>query len=110
MEIKINKESNATFLLLSGEVDAVSALQLDDSIKKVLSENPKNILVDCQGLTYISSAGLGVFMSYIKDLKANDQKMILFNLTETVFSTFEILGLNHIITIVKTKEEARALC
>lgn len=110
MEIKKHITSAYTTLEIIGEVDALSAIELDDSIKSLLGEGAENLLIDCRGLAYISSAGLGVFMSYIKTAEANNQKMILFGLIETVSSTFEILGLHHIIKIVNTKEEAVSQC
>ena len=38
-----------------------------------LGQDKPAIAVDCTDLSYISSAGLGVFMSYIEDLKVNQQ-------------------------------------
>ncbi len=110
MEIKKNIETKHTTLHLSGEVDAVSAIELDSQLKTAFGEGAKNILLDCKHLTYISSAGLGVFISYIKALESNKNKIILYHIEAGVLSTFEILGLHHIITIVETKEIALELC
>ena len=45
------------------------------------------------------------------DYKYRSKKqMILFGLEEGVFSTFEILGLHHVVCIVKNKTEALSLC
>jgi anti-sigma B factor antagonist len=110
MDIYSEKKSNHILLKVKGEIDALSSLDLDDIIKQSFAAGEKNLLVDCTELFYISSAGLGVFMSYIKDLEVNERKMILFGLSDSVFSTFEILGLHHIIQLVKTEEEALAQC
>jgi anti-sigma B factor antagonist len=107
MEISKSVETNFTIIKVMGEVDAVSSLELDNQLKASLASGAKNLLIDCGQLDYISSAGLGVFMSYVKDLKQDGNKMILFGLSEPVFSTFEILGLHHIIKICTSKEEAK---
>ena len=110
MDIVNLKESTHTLLSLSGELDALSSIDLDEQVKKTFESDETNILIDLGKLTYISSAGLGVFMSYIKDFETSKKQIILFNLTEEVYSTFEILGLHHIISIVGTKQEAVSKC
>ena len=64
----------------------------------------KKFLIDCSALEYISSAGLGVFMSYIEDFKKHDINLVIFGLNEKVANVFEILGLDQLLTIKKDKE------
>ncbi|MBV6647089.1 MAG: STAS domain-containing protein [Cyclobacteriaceae bacterium] len=91
---------------VSGEVDASSSIHLDEAIQKA-SEQHKKILIDLSKLGYISSAGLGVFISYIDDFKKKDIRLALFGLNEKVAQVFEILGLNELIIICSTKDEAK---
>jgi anti-sigma B factor antagonist len=82
---------------------------MDQAIEKAVLGGQKSILIDCSELTYISSAGLGVFMSYLKDFEANNTNLILFEVSDRVKSVFQILGLDELINIVGTKEEAKLL-
>ena len=59
------------------------------------------------GIEYISSAGLGVFMSYIEEFKEKNFKMVIFGMKDKVFNTFNILGLDELLTIVATREDAK---
>jgi len=106
VQIDTIKENDITTLSINGEVDASSSIQLDESLGAVVSNGDQKILVGCEGLNYISSAGLGVFMSYIEDINAKNLKMALYGLNDKVMNVFEILGLDQLLTIVKTKEEA----
>ena len=82
----------------------------DEAIKDTLQKKEvKKILFDCTQLNYISSAGLGVFMSYIRDFENKKIKHVIFGLSDKVKSVFEILGLDKLLHIVKTKEEASVL-
>jgi anti-sigma B factor antagonist len=110
MKLITHIESKYTIIEIVGEVDAVSSLELDAGIRNAFDSGTSNLLFDCKELIYISSAGLGVFMSFIKSLETNKKQMILFDLEESVFSTFEILGLHHVVCIVKSKSEALSLC
>ncbi len=109
MEVYQSKEEEFITLTIDGELDASSCLVLDESIQQVVSENEKKILVDCKQLSYISSAGLGVFMSYLQDFAANDIRMVLFNLNPQVKEVFRILGLDNLLKIVTNKDEAKLL-
>jgi len=106
----IEKTVQEALLLLkiSGELDASTAIKLDEEINSALASNQINILVDCSELDYISSAGFGVFVSYIKDLQTRTGKFVLYNLKKNVFETFKILGLNDLLTIADTEKEAKS--
>ena len=109
VHIKRLQEEGADILAIIGEIDASSSIELDLTIAKSVGEGYKKILVDCSALEYISSAGLGVFMSYIEELKDKRISLVLFGLKERVLNTFSILGLADLLNIQGTKEEARKL-
>jgi len=109
IHIKRLQEDGADVLALIGEIDASSSIELDLAIAKSVGEGHTRILVDCGSLEYISSAGLGVFMSYIEEFKDKNISMILFGMNEKVANTFEILGLNELLKITGTKAEAKKM-
>lgn len=110
MEVTSSKLGDNSLIKVSGEVDALSAIALDDYFKKVLETSKSHVLVDCHELKYISSAGLGVFMSHLKEIENQGGQFILFGLRPDVYATFEILGLHHIIEIEKDLTAALKHC
>ncbi|HRJ29276.1 MAG TPA: STAS domain-containing protein [Cyclobacteriaceae bacterium] len=107
VQIKRIQEEGADIIVPIGEIDASSSIELDLTIAKSVGEGYTKILVDCSALEYISSAGLGVFMSYIEEFSDKNIKMVLFGMSERVVNTFEILGLSELLVIVENKEEAK---
>ncbi|GHE53234.1 MULTISPECIES: STAS domain-containing protein [Roseivirga] len=107
--ININRieENNYLLIAVEGDADASSAINLDKAIRDAFDEHHQNILIDCTNLNYISSAGLGVFMSYIEEISTNSVNFILFGLSEKVLKVFAILGLDQLLTIKENKEEAQ---
>jgi anti-sigma B factor antagonist len=95
-------------LVLDGELDASSAVVLDTELIKPEVLNFSKVLIDCAKLSYISSAGLGVFISHLQRLQDANVKLVFFNMQEKVFNVFEILGLDGLMTIVPTQAEATA--
>ncbi|MCH6199705.1 STAS domain-containing protein [Aquiflexum sp. LQ15W] len=106
LNIEKHIEDGNWVLILTGEIDASNSVELDAAVSEVVQEGAKKILIDCSELDYISSAGLGVFMSYLDDFEENNVKMVIFDLKDKVFQVFHILGLDQLITIRPTKEEA----
>jgi anti-sigma B factor antagonist len=107
VHIKRLQEEGADIISPIGEIDASSSIELDLTIAKSVGEGFTKILVDCSALEYISSAGLGVFMSYIDEFKDKNLRMVLFGMNDKVANTFEILGLKELLTIASDKGEAK---
>jgi anti-sigma B factor antagonist len=109
VHIKRLQEEGADIIAIIGEIDASSSIELDLAIAKSVGEGFKKILVDCSALEYISSAGLGVFMSYIEELRDKNIRLVLFGMKERVLNTFSILGLADLLNIRDTKQDAKKL-
>ncbi len=62
--------------------------------------------MNCAGLAYIASAGLGAIMGAIEEIRGNGGDLRLANLNETVRNIFEILGFNHLYHIYPSELEA----
>jgi anti-sigma B factor antagonist len=106
VHIETSKKNDITSLIINGDIDASSSIQLDDSLGAAVGSDTAKILINCSGLNYISSAGLGVFMSYIEDINTNNIKMAIYGLNEKVRNVFDILGLDQLLIIVNSEKEA----
>jgi len=105
VEINTHTEEDIQVIDVAGEIDASSSIELDNALNHA-SKNFKKILIDLGQLEYISSAGLGVFISYLEELKKEEVKLVIYGLQEQVSEVFEILGLQHLMNISGSKEEA----
>jgi len=106
INIDTSVENDVATIILNGDVDASSSLDLDNAINGAKNDGHKKILIDAQELHYISSAGLGVFMSYIKDFEKEQIKLVLFGLNEKVLNVFKMLGLDQLLSIESNAEDA----
>ena len=79
---------------------------MDYVIKKASTSKNYKILVDCKQLQYISSAGLGVFISDMEEFEQNKGSFVFFDMSEQVYAVFELLGLHQIFRIVENELEA----
>jgi anti-sigma B factor antagonist len=109
--MKITQQSTDTTLTLAldGELDASSSVLLDTELTSPEVLKYQKVLIDCQRLNYISSAGLGVFISHLQQFQDAGVKLVFFNMQEKVHNVFEILGLDALMTIVPSEAEATAI-
>lgn len=110
MEIKSCTENGSYLIWLRGELDASCSVLLDESIRCGLDKNPLSICIDCTDLCYISSAGLGVFISHLQDLQCKSIPLVLFALRKPVENVFQVLGLDSMIPILPDQEHAIRYC
>ncbi len=106
MEVLQKKEQNYTLISINGDLDASSAILLDTELNSIISESEKQILIDCLRLEYIASAGVGVFLAHLDQIQEQEIQMVLFGMNDKVKNVFEILGLDVLLQIKETKEDA----
>lgn len=94
------------FISVTGEVDAGTSLKLDNAFKEVDQQQVKKVAVDLTALDYISSAGLGVFISHIDEFESHGIKLVFYGINDTVKEVFEILGLEKLLSISVDKKGA----
>lgn len=94
-------------LEIDGDLDAGSAIAVDRVIKDAFDQSRYQILIDCKQLNYISSAGLGVFISHLEDFSTNQGSFVFYDMNERVYSSFELLGLHNIFKIARNEHEAK---
>ncbi len=93
-------------LELKGYLDAHTAPDLENAFQQLLNEKRYRIVVNFKDLSYISSAGLGVFMAYIEDVRKNKGDIKLTNMTPKVYNVFDLLGFPILYEIYKDEKEA----
>lgn len=106
-KIDIRESSNINVLDLKGYLDAHTAPDLEKAFQSLMESKKYNIIINCKDLSYISSAGLGVFMAYIEDVRKNMGDIKLSNMSPKVYNVFDLLGFPLLYDI--TKDEAEAL-
>jgi len=81
---------------LVGRLDAAEAERAERTLRDLAGP----LTLDCSGLDYISSAGLGVLIELHKRLHASGQTLTLSNMVPRVRNVFAYAGLDRLLNIV----------
>ena len=100
------KQEDITIIYLNGFLDAHTSSILEKKFEELLSSNSFKVVVNFSGLTYISSAGLGVFMAYIENMRNNSGDIKLCSMSDKIFNIFDMLGFPVLFNITKDENEA----
>jgi anti-sigma B factor antagonist len=98
--LNVLTKDGLSLISLEGYLDAHTAPKFEAAIQSELDEKRSSIIVDCSKLTYISSAGLGVFMTFIEEVREIGGDIKLCGLVPKVRHTFEILGFQDIFELL----------
>lgn len=97
MNIVKYKKKDSVTLEIQGRLDTITAPQLENELKELIS-SVKELILDFSSLEYISSAGLRVLLSAQKIMNKQGS-MVIKNVCDEVMEIFEITGFVDILTI-----------
>ncbi len=106
-EVSKSENGDVSILYIKGYLDAHTAPDLETEFQKLVDAKKYNIIVNFQDLSYISSAGLGVFMGFIEDIRKNGGDIKLTDMKPKIYRVFDLLGFPTLYDILD--EEVKAL-
>ncbi len=105
---KPEENPDVSIISVRGYVDTTTSAELEESLKRLLRKNRYDIVIDLGGVNYISSAGWGIFISEIKEIRENGGDLKLASMIGDVYEVFELLEFQTILESYDSVEEAIA--
>ncbi len=99
---------NVVVLRMHGIIDSGTAQFLEDKFEELVTSNTVRIVADLGDVTYISSAGWGIFVGEIKGIRQRNGDIKLAAMHPDVREVFELLEFSALLRPYATKEEALA--
>lgn len=91
---------------LTGRLVVLDAQELREKIVNIIKDGNGKLVIDMQGVSFVDSSGLSVFISALKAMEMRQGRLVLSALTPSVQSLIELTRLHHIFEIFLTKEAA----
>lgn len=105
-EEEISASRALTLLSLRGTIETTNAAMLEEAIERIIDDGCFRIVVDLSSVSYISSAGWGIFISEIKRVRNHDGDIKLAAMRPEVREVFDLLEFNNILTPYGDREQA----
>jgi anti-sigma B factor antagonist len=91
---------------VDGVIDTITASDLEEVIESLLKRQRYMIILDLAGVDYISSAGWGIFISRIKDVRNNRGDIKLANMIPNVYEIYELLEFDKVLKSYPSVDKA----
>lgn len=98
MNIEKKENGNEITILPIGRLDSNTAPQLETEIQECMGA--EKLILDFEGLEYLSSAGLRVLLSAHKAfMKKGNGELVICHVNETIHEVFEVTGFLDILNV-----------
>ena len=104
--VDIVREGQSITIILEGDIDLYRSRLFQDDILKIVSEKPKEIVVDLSAVPYMDSSGVASLVKLLSRTKALGIELKLRDLSVKVRSIFEITNLDTVFKIVSSGEKS----
>ena len=99
LNITKKQEGTALTVALEGRLDTNTAPDFQAEVEPMLG-GIDELTLDCEGLDYISSAGLRVLLTFEQELEEQGKTMRLCHVNDIIRDVFDVTGFLEILTIV----------
>ncbi|OGC79477.1 MAG: hypothetical protein A2145_00390 [candidate division Zixibacteria bacterium RBG_16_40_9] len=111
-EVKISVEAvgagdEIVKIRVDGILDTLTSPQLEKVMNSLIDQERYSIMIDLAGVDYISSAGWGIFISHLKEIREKRGDLKLARMLPQVYEIFELLEFDSILKAYDSIEDAR---
>lgn len=99
MKIEIKDKQDFIILAIDGRIDTLTAGDFEIYVMQEIAKGKPKLIIDCSGLSYISSSGLRVFLMAQKKMLSSGGQLSLCCLQPPIKEIFDISGFSGIFNI-----------
>jgi anti-sigma B factor antagonist len=106
--IRSKLHEDTAVLYPKGHLDAHNVDRFEKEMVKLIASKVVNIIINCKELNYISSAGMGIIMGYLDEIREKGGDIKLCCVDERVYEIFDLVGFTEIYDFLDSEETAVA--
>lgn len=106
LEITTSETDNVVLVEAAGRIDSMNAHELGEALSNVIDKDQVQIVLDLSGVDYMSSAGLREIVAALKRVKRVAGDVRIARPSDRVLEILEMAGLDTILRIYPTQDEA----
>ena len=100
MNVSIQEQDGNMVAILVGSLDTAAATETEKAMSSLYDVEEKDIILDCTGQEYISSAGLRIFLGILKAAKGKGRHVFIKGINDNVRSIFTITGFSNLFEFI----------
>lgn len=93
MKTNLCQIEGVTILAIEGRLDTLNASEFNTTIQPLLADQNPNIIINCEGMSYISSSGLRSFIMLQKSVQQHKGQLIIEAIRPEIKTIFDMTRL-----------------
>jgi anti-sigma B factor antagonist len=106
VNVKGVKDDSVRLVEISGRIDSMNANQFAEALNGEIDSGNMNLILDLTSVDYMSSAGLREIVGALKKVRRGAGDLRIAQPSERVLEVLEMAGLDTILQIYATQDEA----
>jgi anti-sigma B factor antagonist len=106
MEEVIARVAGGVLVRFDGDITPACTADIEQFLDRLIGEGRCSLVIDLSSVPYVCSAGWGVFLGRVKDIRKAGGDIVFAGLRSEVMSVFDLLEANRIFEVFGGKEEA----
>ncbi len=108
LSIETDNTQSVSVMKVMGRVDSDTAPELDDALTKLLHDSKNKIVLNLQGVDYMSSAGLRAMVKAYQTAQKSGGDVRLASVSNPVEVVLRTVGMMQMLKMYPTDQEAMA--
>jgi anti-sigma B factor antagonist len=109
MAFSVDTDRDLPVVRVTGELDHATVPALAAAIQEQIDGGQLDVVLDLQGVTFLDSSGLGLFVSQHKTLRQRHGSLRLANAPSRVLTVLSITGLDRVFQVYPSVQAALAV-
>lgn len=110
LQVEITESGESTLVAVTGELDALTAGELDGALEPLLADPAlRGMVVDLSGVDFMDSSGLGICIKAIKGVREKGAEVSFVVTSARVRRVFEITGIDQAVVVAPDVATALAV-
>ena len=103
---KVPEIGGCLTLTLNGYIDTYNSSNFQSRIQRAVEAGYVKLIFNCNGLSYVSSTGIGSFTAFLKAVKPRGGDLVLLGIQPKVYEVFQLLGFSQFFNIKDNLEDS----
>jgi anti-sigma B factor antagonist len=109
MQLEQSEKGGIKVLRLTGRLDLEGTEAIESDFATATSDSPQSMIVDLQGVPFLASLGMRMFVTAARTLRGRDRKLVLLKPQEAVRAALDVAGLSRLLLIADDEATAHEL-
>ena len=105
MKVEIRVEGKYLIISLRGELDVESSQEMKSEVRKLISSEAPNVVIDLTNVNYVDSSGLGTLIALQKDARFNGGSLSIVGASQQIRRVMKMTNLDKLFELYDKLDE-----